>query len=86
MSQVWRTATDDALTALDEGFKSYREMKVTYDRCGDPELIGDAHAEIDCAITLEYRPKAGRASTIRQLWQFELEWVDGRWQMTNWRR
>jgi len=86
MTSIWPTASTEDLAPLAETFESFRSAKVQYQDC-DPELRSDTRAVIYCSVAVEYQPVAGARLQVPAIgWQFELGWVDERWQLVNWSR
>ena len=86
MTSIWPTASTEDLAPLAETFKNFRSAKVQHQDC-DPELRSDTRAVIYCSVAVEYQPVAGARLQVPAVgWQFELGWVDERWQMVSWSR
>ena len=86
MTSIWPTASTEDLGPLAETFKTFRSVKVQHQDC-DPELRSDTRAVIYCSVAVEYQPFAGARMQVPAIgWQFELGWVDERWQMVSWSR
>jgi hypothetical protein len=86
MISIWPTASTEDLTPLAETFKNFRSANVQYQDCG-PEMRSDTRAVIYCSVAIEYQPVAGARLQVPAVgWQFELGWVDERWQMVSWSR
>ncbi|MEE2792524.1 MAG: protein kinase [Acidobacteriota bacterium] len=86
MSSIWTTASTEDLAPLADTFKNFRSAKVEHQDC-DPELRNETRAVVYCSVAVAYQPVAGARLQMPAVgWQFELEWVDERWQMVNWSR
>ena len=86
MTSIWPTASTEDLTPLAETFRNFRSAKVQYQDC-DPELRSETRAVVYCSVAIEYQPVAGARLQVPAVgWQFELGWVDERWQLVNWSR
>jgi len=86
MISIWPTASTEDLTPLAETFKNFRSANVQYQE-GAPEMRSDTRAVIYCSVAIEYQPVAGARLQVPAVgWQFELGWVDERWQMVSWSR
>ena len=86
MSSIWPTASSEDLAPLAETFKNFRSAEVEHQDC-DPELRNADRAVVYCSVAIEYQPVAGARLQVPAVgWQFELEWVDERWQLMNWSR
>ena len=86
MTSIWTTASTEDLAPLAETFKSFRSAEVEHQDC-DPELRNENRAVVYCSVAVGYQPVAGARLQMPAVgWQFELEWLDERWQMVNWSR